>query len=70
MFLERLNSTRLEVRRSDSRPFPQAPELLIEELTKTVLESGILTETGDRYTVAGPVAPLAIPTTLHGSLLA
>src|SRR5215471_9553391 len=44
--------------------------LFIEELTKTVLESGILTETGDRYTVAGPVAPLAIPTTLHGSLLA
>jgi predicted ATPase len=44
--------------------------LFIEELTKTVVESGILTETGDRYTVAEPVAPLAIPTTLHGSLLA
>jgi predicted ATPase len=44
--------------------------LFIEELTKTVLESGILIETGDHYAVVGPVAPLAIPTTLHGSLLA
>jgi hypothetical protein len=44
--------------------------LFIEELTKAVVESGVLTETGDGYTVAGPVAPLAIPTTLHASLLA
>jgi predicted ATPase len=39
-------------------------------LTKAVVESGVLTESGDRYTVTGPVGPLAIPTTLHGSLLA
>src|SRR5262249_54982591 len=44
--------------------------LFIEELTKTVLESGILTEAGDHYSVAGPMAPLAIPTSLHASLLA
>jgi predicted ATPase len=44
--------------------------LFIEELTKAVVESGVLTETGDRYTVTGPMAPLAIPTTLHASLLA
>ena len=44
--------------------------LFIEELTKTVVESGIVTEAGDHYAVAGPVAPLAIPTTLHASLLA
>jgi len=44
--------------------------LFIEELTKTVVESGILTETGDRYAVTGPIGPLAIPTTLHASLLA
>jgi predicted ATPase len=44
--------------------------LFIEELTKTVVESGIVTEAGDHYTVAVPVAPLAIPTTLHASLLA
>jgi tetratricopeptide (TPR) repeat protein len=44
--------------------------LFIEELTKAVLESGILTETDDCYSVTGAVAPLAIPTTLHASLLA
>jgi predicted ATPase len=44
--------------------------LFIEELTKAVVESGILTETGNHYAVTGPVAPLAIPTTLHASLLA
>jgi predicted ATPase len=44
--------------------------LFIEELTKSVIESGIVTDAGDHYTVAGPVAPLAIPTSLHASLLA
>src|ERR1700741_3545407 len=32
-----------------------------EELTKTVVESGILVEAGDRYALTGPVAPLSIP---------
>jgi hypothetical protein len=44
--------------------------LFIEELTKTVLESGLVSEAVDRYAVTGPAAPLAIPTTLHASLLA
>jgi predicted ATPase len=44
--------------------------LFIEELTKAVLESGVLTETGDCYAVTGAATPLAIPTTLHASLLA
>jgi predicted ATPase len=44
--------------------------LFIEELTKSVIESGIVTEAGDHYTAVGPVAPLAIPTSLHASLLA
>jgi class 3 adenylate cyclase/tetratricopeptide (TPR) repeat protein len=44
--------------------------LFIEELTKTVVESGIVTEAGDRYDVAGPVPSLAIPTSLQASLLA
>ena len=44
--------------------------LFIEELTKTVLESGILSEAGDHYAVKGRISPLAIPTTLHASLLA
>jgi class 3 adenylate cyclase/predicted ATPase len=44
--------------------------LFIEELTKTVLESGLLQEVDDRYVLAGPLPPLAIPSTLHASLLA
>jgi predicted ATPase len=44
--------------------------LFIEELTKAVVESGVLVDSGDRYTATGPVAPLAIPTSLHASLLA
>jgi predicted ATPase len=44
--------------------------LFIEELTKTVVESGIVTEAGDHYAVTGLMAPLAIPTSLHASLLA
>jgi class 3 adenylate cyclase/tetratricopeptide (TPR) repeat protein len=43
--------------------------LFIEELTKTVVESGLLSEAGDHYALA-PMAPLAIPTSLHASLLA
>ena len=44
--------------------------LFIEELTKTIVESGIVSEVGDHYAVAGPIAPLAIPSSLHASLLA
>jgi predicted ATPase/class 3 adenylate cyclase len=44
--------------------------LFVEELTKTVLESGLLTDAGDRYQLAGPLPPLAIPATLHDSLMA
>ena len=45
--------------------------LFIEELTKTVIESGMLTDQGDRYVAAnGPLPTQAIPQTLHGSLLA
>ena len=44
--------------------------LFVEELTKTVLESGLLQDAGDRYELAGPLPPLAIPATLHDSLLA
>jgi predicted ATPase len=44
--------------------------LFIEELTKAVVESGVLVEAGDRYMATGPVTPLAIPTSLQESLLA
>ena len=41
-----------------------------EELTKVVLESGLLQEWDDRYALTAPLPPLAIPTTLHDSLMA
>jgi predicted ATPase len=44
--------------------------LFVEELTKMVLESGLLTETEDRYQLNGPLPPLAIPSTLQDSLMA
>jgi predicted ATPase len=44
--------------------------LFAEELTKTVLESGLLQDAGDQNVAVGPLPPLAIPTTLLGSLTA
>ncbi len=44
--------------------------LFVEELTKMVLESGLLQEREARYELSGPLPPLAIPTTLHDSLMA
>ena len=44
--------------------------LFVEELTKTVLESGLLREGEDHYDLTGPLPPLAIPATLHDSLMA
>lgn len=44
--------------------------LFVEELTKMVLESGLLRKENHRYTFTQPFAPLAIPATLHDSLLA
>jgi class 3 adenylate cyclase/predicted ATPase len=44
--------------------------LFVEELTRTVLEAGLLKEEEDRYVLNGPLPPLAIPATLHDSLMA
>ena len=44
--------------------------LFIEELTKMVLESGLLRERDGQYVLERPLPPLAIPTTLHASLMA
>jgi predicted ATPase len=44
--------------------------LFIEELTKSVLESGLLHEENERYVLDRALPPLAIPMTLHDSLLA
>ena len=44
--------------------------LFVEELTKTILESGLLREVTGGYELTGPLPTLAIPSTLHASLLA
>ena len=44
--------------------------LFVEELTKMVLESGLVKEKDGHYELAGPLPPLAIPTTLQDSLMA
>ena len=44
--------------------------LFIEELTKMVLESALLQEQDGQYVLERPLPPLAIPTTLHASLMA
>src|SRR5262245_51904434 len=44
--------------------------LFVEELTKTVLETGILVEDAEGFRLDGPLPPLAIPETLQDSLMA
>ena len=44
--------------------------LFMEELTKTVLESGLLREEDGAYVLASGLTPLAIPSTLQDSLMA
>jgi class 3 adenylate cyclase len=44
--------------------------LFVEELTKMVLESGLLVEDAGRYRLDSPLPPLAIPATLQDSLMA
>lgn len=44
--------------------------LFVEEMTKTLLESGDLAETASSYELARPINRLVIPTTLYDSLMA
>lgn len=44
--------------------------LYVEELTKTILESGIVAEEDERFTLKGPLSAVAIPATLQESLMA
>ena len=50
--------------RSDGVP------LFAEELTRSVLEGGLLRGEADRYVLGGALPPFAIPATLHDSLMA
>jgi class 3 adenylate cyclase len=44
--------------------------LFVEELTKTILESGSLAEESNQYTLSGTLSGLVIPATLQDSLMA
>ena len=44
--------------------------LFIEELTKMVIESGLLRDAGDHYALDRPLPPLSIPVSLQDSLMA
>ena len=44
--------------------------LYVEEMTKAVLESGVLKETNGGYELSGSISTLSIPATLHDSLMA
>lgn len=44
--------------------------LYAEEMTKSLLESGILVEEPERFVLAGPLPSFGVPTTLQSSLLA
>jgi len=44
--------------------------LFVEELTKSVLESGLVQDVGDRYVGTGPLPSVVLPATLLGSLAA
>lgn len=44
--------------------------LFVEELTRTVMESGLLREEGESYQLVSARTPIAIPSTLQDSLLA
>jgi predicted ATPase len=44
--------------------------LFVEEMTKAVIESGVLREEADAHCLDGPLSALAIPTALHDSLMA
>jgi len=52
------------IRKTDGIP------LFIEELTKTVVQSGLLEDTPSGYLLSGPLPRLAIPATLQDSLMA
>src|SRR5258708_23362575 len=44
--------------------------LFVEELTKAVLETGLLQERDGHYVLSRPLPSMAIPTTLNASLMA
>jgi predicted ATPase len=79
--LDRRQSAAVLQRLTGAKDLPEALEtdilaktdgvpLFLEELTKAVLETGWLTDAGDRYELNRPLPTLDVPDTLQGSLMA
>ena len=79
--LGRRQSTQLVERVTAGRPLPPEVQaqilahadgvpLFVEELTRSVIESGLVRDAGDRYAVDTPAVALSIPTSLRDSLAA
>ncbi len=79
--LERTHAAALVARLVGEKPLPNevvdhiitktdGVPLYVEELTKTILGSDILRDSGNRFELTGPLASLAIPDTLQESLMA
>jgi len=76
-----LESTAIITRVAGNKPLPDevAAEIIVktdgiplfvEELTKSLLESGVLRDDGKRFVLDDPLPPLAIPPSLKDSLMA
>ena len=79
--LSRRNGVQMMQRLTGGKPLPaevlaqildrtDGVPLFVEELTKHMLEAGLLRDTGKRYELSGPLPALAIPSTLQDSLMA
>ncbi|MBI3800081.1 MAG: AAA family ATPase [Deltaproteobacteria bacterium] len=79
--LPRIQAVEMIKKVTDGKPLPAEVQqqivsktdrvpLFVEELTKMVLESGLVQETDGHYELTGPLPPLAIPATLQDSLMA
>ncbi|WP_457938372.1 adenylate/guanylate cyclase domain-containing protein [Mesorhizobium sp. 10J20-29] len=79
--LERPHAEALVARIAGMKPLPaevvdhvvtktDGVPLYVEELTKTILASDILRDTGESYELTGPLSSLSIPDTLQESLMA
>ena len=76
-----LESTAIVTRVAGNKPLPDEVvakilaktdgiPLFVEELTKSLLESGVLRDDGNRFVLDEPLPPLAIPPSLQDSLMA
>ncbi|HEX5796388.1 MAG TPA: AAA family ATPase, partial [Geminicoccaceae bacterium] len=79
--LGRRQAATMVARMTEGRPLPaevveriveqtDGVPLFVEELTKTVLESDLVADRGDRYELTAPLSGLAIPESLQASLTA